>query len=344
MGHLFSKERKLNLLNWLKGKNLKVWLVVSLSGVLLAYTIIESGIEWGSLKMTPSQLFFLIAAMLVLLISIWVQSLRVAIPWHIYFKSKNPETLSSLLIGSFYNDILPGNLGEIMRARHFSNKNNTSFIRSLASQFVEKYIDALNFIIYAAFFCFLYKDSTLSLNNLIALVVIITVIFVLYLAIITSKKMERFALSGLFHFFSPGRFLYKLHYNIKLFLLSLTCKKMLNYLLFGYFMFALNIVQYYLVMYSVNLPKALVSLKIAFGLAVAMIVVYIIPSAPGKTGVVHFSIYTVMYWFAISLGLPETLAVKQSLATYAIYVHLSYFVPEVIVGALVVLNERKRVF
>jgi len=319
----------------------KTIIVLLVSGALLFYTIQSSGIQWHNLKLDTSKWTLLLGAMIVFLLSVWLQSIRIRIPWQLYFRNKSPDTLNGLMIGNFYNGILPGNAGELIRARHFSKKNNTSFIKALASLIVEKYIDSSNFILYAVLVLVFFQDTQIQQQKILGFVAFVAVVFLFYLFIILNKKTERSMLGFLINYFAAGKFLYKLHYNAKLFLLSLNSQRIFKFLLLGHIMFSLNVLQYYLVMHVAGLPAELLSLKMAFLVAVAMIIIYIVPSAPGSTGVVHFGIYAAMFWIALKSGIPETPQLKQTLAAYSFYLHFSYFIPEIFAGALITFKERK---
>lgn len=275
--------------------------------------------------------------MLVFLLSVWLQAQRIKISWQVYFQTKKPDTLNGIMIGNFYNALLPGNLGELIRARHFSKKNQTTYLKALASQVVEKYIDAFNFVIYVA----LLLSCGINSWSLVFAGIIVLAISLLYVVIIFNRKVEHFLLSKALRFLIAGRWILKLHITVKTFLRLLSAKQLFNYLLLGYFMFLLNVLQYFLVMQVVNLPDELNSMLFAFLVAVSMIIVLIIPSAPGNVGVVHLGVYSTLLWAATRLGLDINDSLKQSLAAYTIYLHLSYFIPEIVVGFFVLLKERK---
>jgi uncharacterized protein (TIRG00374 family) len=320
---------------------LKTVAVFIISGVLFYYTIQNSGLQWSNLLLNKIQWFWLSTSMIVFLFTVWVQSVRIRVPWKSYFKKSAPDTFNGLMIGHFYNGLLPGNAGEALRAWHFSRKNKISFIRALASQGVEKYVDASNFILYTLILLFLVRDTTLHFRVAGLVCVAVTGVFLLYLLIIFSKKTDRVLLGFLINFFATGKMLYKLHYHIKSFLMVLSSRQIISYLLLGYFMFALNVLQYYIIFLVADVPPELATVSNGFLVAVAMVIVYIIPSAPGNTGVIHYGVYSMLLLLAKEKGMTESPELTQSLAAYTIYLHLSYFIPEVFAGAFTVIKERK---
>lgn len=309
------------------------------SFALLIYTVRTSGLQWSHLLLSGEQWFYFFSAMLVLLLTIWTHSFRAKIPWEAWRATTSLDTFNGLFLGNFYNCVLPGNLGEGVRAWHFSRKNNIAFIRSLASIAVEKYLDGLNYMLFTLLLLLLFPEVEARFHLMIAVCAVVSIIFFGYLLIITQRNVERF-IAGILLCAKPGRWLYKLHFHIKSLLKGFNKARIMRYLLIGYFMFLLNTVQYYLAMKAAHVPEPLADMRVAFLVAVAMVLVSITPSAPGNTGVIHFGIYTLLLSFATTYSIPVTDELKQTLALYTIYLHLSYFLPEVIAGGIVLVKER----
>lgn len=324
-----------------KAFNIRSMLFTLLSIIPLWLTIQNSGLQWSHLQLSIEQWAYFVLSVIVLLLTVWLQSIRVKIPWENQVDTKNFDTLNGLFLGSFYNCILPGNLGEGIRAWHLSRKNKVSFVNALASLGVEKYIDALNFILYTIILVALFSHLNIRFNIIILFSCLVTIIFVFYLLIITQRRMEKIMYRILRQFMKAGRWFYKLHYYIKGFLVNLTKQQLARYLILGYIMFALNALQYFLVMKATGVPSPLASLSSAFLVAVAMVLVYITPSAPGNVGVVHYGIYSLLLSTANAYGIATNEALLQSLALYTVYLQFSYFLPEVVVGLLVVIKEKR---
>lgn len=324
--------------------NYREIIVTIISVILLLVTVQKSGLKWSHLQISMEQWGYFILSMLVLLLTIWVQSIRVKIPWRNWFQHNEVDTFNGLMIGNFYNCLLPGNLGEGMRAWHLSKKNKVSFIRALASLGVEKYIDALNFVLYTCILYTLFVGIRIDLVTMMMLSGVVILIFLFYILIITNRRVEKLFMGKIVVKLPTGKWLYKLHFHIKSFLLRLTKKQIVAYLLLGYIIFALNVAQYFLVMKVADIPPVLVNFKVAFLVAVAMVVVFIIPSAPGNVGVIHYGIYSLLITTAGAYGIPIEASLLQALALYTVYLHLSYFLPEVIVGGLVLIKEKKWLF
>lgn len=244
--------------------NYREIIVTIISVILLLVTVQKSGLKWSHLQISMEQWGYFILSMLVLLLTIWVQSIRVKIPWRNWFQHNEVDTFNGLMIGNFYNCLLPGNLGEGMRAWHLSKKNKVSFIRALASLGVEKYIDALNFVLYTCILYTLFVGIRIDLVTMMMLSGVVILIFLFYILIITNRRVEKLFMGKIVVKLPTGKWLYKLHFHIKSFLLRLTKKQIVAYLLLGYIIFALNVAQYFLVMKVADIPPVLVNFKVAF--------------------------------------------------------------------------------
>jgi len=326
-----------------KAFNWKSIVVTLLSLGLLVFTIRNSGLQWSHLYLSAQQWIYFLAAMGVLVFTLWVQSIRAKIPWEAWFEGNKIDTFNGLLLGSFYNCVLPGNLGEGMRAWHFSRKNKVSFVRSLASVGMEKYLDGLNFIVYTIMLLLLFPEVNLHFRLISTVAVLVGIVFVLYLIIIFQRKVEKAIMGLLLSFLKPGKWLYKLHYHLKGFLLKFNKERLLRYMLIGGVVFFLNITQYYLAMKATGVPEPLGNMRVAFLVAVTMVLISITPAAPGNVGVIHFGIYTLLTSLAARYELSD-IALPQTLALYTVYLHLSYFLPEVIAGTFVLIKERRWLF
>lgn len=334
---------KFNFTKYSLKSHLKNAAVILLSIILLGYTVFNSGLKWEDLMLTKVQYIYIGLAILVFLFTIYVQSLRTKIVWKQQLKNyKKIDTFSGIALGNFYNCILPGNLGEGIRIWHFSKKNKLSVINSIASIGVEKYIDAYAFVGYILIM-YLYQpdffDSNMSYLMLVAIGVLSIIVF--YLLYINIRKLEKFSAFFLFKLNRTGRWIYKLHYTIKYFINKIKKIDLILYLTVGLFMFLLNILQYYLIMKATGINEPILSVFSAMIIATCMVIIYLIPSAPGNIGVMHFGIYSLLLAIAKTYGVIPEETDLQIFGRFTVYLHLSYFLPEVTLGLLILIKEYK---
>lgn len=292
------------------------------------------------------KIFLLLSAMLLFVLMTWLHSLRTKV---IYYDSKksiaNIKALDSLLLGNFYNCTLPGNVGEGVRAWHFSRKNNIPLNNTISIFFVEKSLDALmvggllllpvifnKFSFHVVQFSFLMTAFAVSIFS------------ICFFLVLTKKKLVKKALG-----FAPNKklrfFLFKLYINFKCHIeRMIETRSIYLFVVISYSMFLINIMQFQLVLWCVDLPNSMQSFFSAFVLSLTMIIVMFIPSAPGNLGIAHYGLFISLEYIAEVQEISLSKENLQQMALATIFMHLSYFLPEVLLGVFVLLKERKKLF
>ena len=146
------------------------------SGFFLWLLITQSSLEWRQIQKAINNihtLLWLFAACVLLLLFIYIQSLRTRIIFvDRHTSMRQTSAYPSLIIGYFYNSLLPGNLGEVVRMWHFSRANKKSFSSATAVVILEKVLDAnlLIPIILFTFFSIPFNGNFLAKGLLLMLV------------------------------------------------------------------------------------------------------------------------------------------------------------------------------
>jgi hypothetical protein len=183
------------------------------------------------------------------------------------------------------------------------------------------------------------SDYIIIILDIVATVVIIADIFG---AIILLSPYYR---KMLFKFI-PGTLLRKeglrLLINIKQHLNRLFSSGwMWAYAPMGYVMFALNILQYGLLLKATSIGYPILGPYGLILISSCMIVVSFVPSTPSSIGVVHYGIFTALVNAALVLGVKTEVPLLQQFAVMATLLHASYFIPEVILGVVFLIKERR---
>ncbi|MCS6933603.1 MAG: flippase-like domain-containing protein [Chitinophagales bacterium] len=332
-------------ISWLqRTQKIKAAIFTLASIVLLIYTISDSNLRWSDLRIGKTEAILFFTTVLLLILVICLQAKRFIIPTEGLKVVKTTDSIKSLLLGLLYNSLLPGNIGELIRAWHFSKKNKISYKHGLSLVGLEKYIDALNYILYAAILGLIFGSLAVYRRLFMPVTIIVLFIFILYLLIIHHRQTERIMLRFLSLFENKGMWLFSLHEQLKLYLKSMTLDQYLRYFVIGLIIFIINILQYYLLLQMTSLPAAMRSWDVAYMVSVSMIIVFLIPAAPGSAGVVHGGIYYVLLQIASFKSLPVNVELTSEAAAYTIYLHLSYFIPQVTAGVIVLFKERNVLF
>ncbi|MFN8315377.1 MAG: lysylphosphatidylglycerol synthase transmembrane domain-containing protein [Chitinophagales bacterium] len=321
---------------------------VAISLLLLSYTLHSSGLELSQIQFNTSSIVNWVLAVFVFIFTIIVHALRTKFIWvNNTSELSKIRSYSSLIIGNFYNSVLPGNLGEGVRAWHFHKKNQVSFSCSLAAIVTEKFIDAQVFLLLVVpLLC--YQEWIYTNPIFITLALVSTFVFfsngILLLGWL-YPKIPKFVIRSL-PLGSSLRFsLWRLFLHFKNHLRQLYKNRLLwVYIAAAICLFVLNMFQYFWVLRAANVLPLLRTLCTLYLLSCIMIVVGVVPSAPSSAGVVHYSIYASLLLAAGFLSVPVSLALKQNFALVTIYLHLSYFIPEILLGVFYLWRERKILF
>ncbi len=330
-----------------KNADFKAFLGLFISIFLLWLTFHNSGLTISNVRLDREQVYYFTASIGVFIVSVWVSSIRAKLVW--LDRTKNLEdvhTLSSLIVGGFYNCLLPGNLGEGMRAWHFSRKNKVPFSRSLAAILAEKWLDAQMFVL-CAIVLYLLKPfiSHFILYSIFLTASIVVILFIIYNLIRRSRVAEKKIWHLIFRFQKTGRFLYRLYSHTGAHLQGLKANEQIaRYLLFCFVILFLNISQFFLLLKAAGVVAPVCSFYTAFLAALSMMIIAFVPSAPSNIGVIHYGLYSTLIIASRQYGLMPDSVNLQGFALFGVCVHLSYVVPDVLLGVIFVVKERRVVF
>ena len=325
-------------------KNFRSILGFAISGIFLWLTFHNSGLQLKEIKLEGNQWFYFTIAIFAFAISTWFQSIRAKLLWRDQARNgADIRTYSSIAIGNFYSCLLPGNLGDAIRAWHFSRKQNVPFSSSLASIAAEKWIDAQMFVVLTLVLFFLkpFADHYIfwAIGNTSMLVIFLSVVYALMLK---YTYFETMIWTIVLNLRKPGRFLFRIYKYATWQLLSIRRNGLIPiYVLLCVVILFLNVAQFFLLLLASGIEGPVLSVYTAFFMAVGMMIIAVIPAAPGNIGVLHYGIYALLILAARRCGLTPGSAELHSYALLGIYVHLSYLIPEMLIGAVYVIKEWK---
>lgn len=323
--------------------NYKTYIGTVVSGILLWRTIKLSGITWQTLNLSGYSLVLLLASCIVFIATVVLQGHRTRLIWVANGKKyRSIHSLPSLVIGYFYNSILPGNAGEAVRAWHFSKRNTVPFQKSLAAIAVEKFVDAQLFVpIVVGLNFYMPKNGNNKVVFLLSIVVGAILCADFFIAAIILNKTFKHCV----WFCMPSLHFKK--YSFRLFgyfkqqiQLLIQTRLIWWYALLGYVMFLLGVVQYGLIIKASGLPAIYTDAYSLTTIGCMMVVVGVIPSAPSNLGVVHYGVYNALFNMAIMVGAQPGSSQLQQFALAATLVHVSYFIPEIVIGLIYLVKER----
>jgi glycosyltransferase 2 family protein len=310
---------------WLRPALVVVGLAVSAVFTFLAVRSVELDLFWAGLK--ESNYWWVVPSLAVLAASVVVKALR----WRLLFPAATRPPLAAttraLLIGYFFNNILPARAGEAVRVLALHREAKTSRAEALATAVSERVYDILALLVLlfaaspflpavtwlrsAAVLAVLVVAATLAAFVVLARYGERPVAFVLRpLALVPGMGQERLAHAAT----SLTRGLSGLHSP------RLAAKA-----------FAVTVASWLLLALSFWLLMPAFSLELGFGAAVLVVVAInlalVIPSSPAAVGV--FEAATLVALTAYGVGHSRALA-------YAVVLHAVNFFPYVAAGLVLV--------
>ena len=317
------------------------------SGILLWLTFYKSGLKLRDLNMDRTELCDFALADIFFLISVWVYSLRAKLFWLSDRKGfKDIYSFESIVIGNFYNCLLPGNLGDGVRAWHFSKKNQVPFLQSLSPIFAEKWLDAQYFILLTIGLLL----ARPFVENYVLYAIVYTAagaagLLMVYGLMRFNRRFERMMLKTALLFKGAGKVVLRIYWFTTRSIDGLRKRKLVaGYFLLCACVYVLNVLQFFYLLKSAGVSGVEGGVYSAYLCAMSMMIIAFIPSAPGNIGVLHYGLYSALILAAIQSGIhPDELRL-QSYARFAVYVHLSYIIPEILIGAVFVVKERRLMF
>jgi len=333
--------------SFMKGFNLQSLGGFAISGVLLWLLFKNSGLQWQQIKLHGAQWYYFGAAVGVFVFSLTLYAWRAQLIWQSQTRMLGSiYAYDSLVLGNFYNSLLPGNLGEGMRAWHFSRKNKVPFAHALAGTITEKWLDAQVFAVFTVILFFLKPFPahyiTYALAYTAAVVAGLTVLHVVFLY---SRPAEKFVWRLVMLVGKPGRYLFRLYTHTNAHLKTMWHQgNITRFVLFFVLIFFFNALQFYLLLKATGIAEPLAGAYCAYLIALSIMIIAFIPSAPGNVGVLHYGVYAVLMLAAGQYGITPEGIDLQHFALFGIYAHLSFLLPEILMGIAVLIKERRVMF
>jgi uncharacterized protein (TIRG00374 family) len=311
----------------------------ALSAGLLWLTWHRSGIAEEGLQVEGDAWFWLLCAMAVFLASLGVHVMRAHLLWKDNSSITYATVAKSLFIGNFFNVVLPGNLGEAVRAWHFHRRARVGFWESVAGILTEKFVDAQLYALALVLLFVLWFEAWAE-----PVFVVLFAVWFGIAAVNATLLLFRFrpAVEKMAWALVPGkvvrRSLFRAYRHLFAHVTYLRGKGCFwPFFLQGYVMLGLSALQYYFVLKAAGLHGPINGLDTVFLIAMVMVVINVTPSAPGSAGVVHYGIFATLTLAAELQGLPQQGA---AFAMAGVHLHLSYFLPESFIGAWLVWSDR----
>lgn len=312
---------------------------IFLSAFFFILTIKNSGLSFNELKLNTQHILGICISIASYSFVNYIQSYKAKLFW-----DKRPlHTYASVLIGKFYNSILPNQTGEFIRAWHFHNKNIIKFSDVISTMFLEKYIDAILSTVAIALFIIvtppLHNSISAYIFTVLTIIIIASILFIIALY---NGILIKFLIKKLSPFKSWSKYLYRfylyLRYHVKR---LISTKKILKLSFLSYLMLLGSMVQSMALLWATEICDYSHYILLSLFIAYMISIIAIIPSAPSGIGVLHYGIFLSLHAYFLSNDLNIQDDTLQRFALFAIFFHLSQLIPDLIIGAFVTLKEWK---
>lgn len=316
---------------------------LGLSAFFLWLTLRNFSFDWRATSWNTSMLFFISVSVLLTVAPTYFNALRFKLFFRKDFKSKNIRPFTSFYIGHFYNAVLPGNIGEVVKIYHLSRKYNINHKDVLSFWVCEKFMDALLLPLMFVWAMFALDDIYIRLTGSVLSLLVFVAIFYA----IIGHRYKWVAILP-FRFIPIGklrRYLYSLYIRFDA-SISYFWKSRLFFLFMvvSFSFYILVMLLNYTTMRAVDLPVQFLSFEALALIGGITIITHFIPSAPSSVGVLHYGIYMSLVLLAKHYGIAIDTELNNKFVLASIFFHLIFLVSDVSVGSYFVIAERKWLF
>jgi len=254
------------------------------------------------------------------------------------------DVFPSLMIGYFFNTILPAKAGEMVKAYHLGEKNGLSKMSVFATVVMERAFDGVVILVFLITSLLIFKPGEYGLRYAIggAVVLYLGVLVVLiilykfpkhilrivsyclprkYEAVVTGKLQE--FIDGLKLFQNPGQIITALLYS-----------------LIGWFFIAASI---HPLFYAIKGYDFIVYYYMPFFIIAIIAIGQSLPAAPASVGVLNWSIIFAMQVIYRKYDIPVSPETYTCFFLFSLLIHFVMVCPEAVLGFYYFLKEKQYV-
>ncbi|NJD77472.1 MAG: flippase-like domain-containing protein [Candidatus Methanoperedens sp.] len=312
-------------------RKIKSAIGIGISVVLI--WLVFKGTNWSEFIRVIQNInyFVLIAAMIILISSVWIRAIR----WRILISNVGNVSTKDLykvnMVGFMGNNILPFKMGELLRAYVISKKQNIIFTGALTSLIVERIVDLISFILIVSGILLIFPITDWARKTAIIGFLIVICFFIFSLVLIKyNSKFETWYLKKQKqliakdketmsnHFVGFCRGIKSLWQNPKP--LQTVFLSLLIWVM--YFIFTI------LSIYSFNFDLSFLDIMKAGILVLSFVTLaVIVPSAPGYIGTYQAATIAALQVVYINIDAARAFAIMYHLAQYIplTFIGLYYF-------------------
>lgn len=321
---------------------MKKWLstVITLFFLLLLFLKLRE-LSFPAVKdaLYSINLFYFIAAMLLMVLSALMQAVR----WRIILRPLGNFSLMSIFpsvaIGHWFNLILPARLGELARPFHFAKKHSLPYGTTLATTLVERLADALAILLLICTAAIILKGNinskTATLIPSLTAATLITII-----ALIKYRDKILYKVTQWF-----GENSFKKHVGDFIAGINLVQgpKQVSGIAVSTLLIWLANICAYGLLLWGCNLPNALTTVEAAVLVTLASAVAHSIPSSASGLGVFNYSVVVALEAYSSTIAQNHS-NVSGPIVIFSLIVYLASITPDIFIGGFYYWREKDETY
>lgn len=313
---------------------------LGISGVLLWYTFRHSNADIVFILKNKQGWLYFCCAQLLFLLSLYLKSFSFKLYFaDTYSRLQTVSSFPSIMLANFYSAILPGNMGDAVRVYHFSRKNKQPIVKAIGALITEKI--SIGLVLGALLL--LFSVWQLGVHGIVSVkfIVLLTAVLVVLSALFVVIWQPRFFLR-LLPFRLVRKWSFKIICQIRWQYQRLVQKKILvPYFCIIILLYSTTVVVKYILFKAVILPPQVTTFDMAWYYTFVAMLAMFVPSAPSSVGVVHYSIYYAVTQACVDSNIALTPAIKEAAFALSVWFHLSFLIPDLIIGSFMIIKERK---
>jgi uncharacterized protein (TIRG00374 family) len=321
---------------------MKKWLgvFISLFFIVLLYSKVSQE-NWAAAynSLDGVNYMYLTGGISLLALAIYVQSQRWKLLLTPLGRFSNSDAFSSVIIGNWFNVVLPLRFGEIVRPYHFSKKHNLPFTTLLVAAFFDKVFDAMALLL-VTMLCLkmlFFADADIG-TTLLSLFV-----FLFSAALLLLLLKQRKLLLGIVQrvpFERPRKHLYAIADGIISGVdLVHSFRQLCILILYTLLVWCCDILGYWLIINACHLPEQLKSFNAGILTRCASSIGHNMPSVAGGLGTINYSVVVVLEQYARSIAF-NYLQYSPQILSSSLIIYLASVAPDVFIGGYCYWKDR----
>ncbi len=320
-------------------KKIRLFVSVLVSILFIYLTVREIDTEQIIPVIESYNLPVLGLAVVMILTGFYLQALR----WEITIKGmmyrKRIRTFDAILIGNFYNSVLPLKMGEIIRLMYLSARHKISFSQAAITYFLDRIFDVLMILVSASILPVLIKDQNyFNWYLFIIPVVVLIVLFQLWKVLFIKKNILKIIVL-------PRKIklqVLRLFIQVRMLRFCFSDKKILfGIVTYSFLLFFFHVVYFYLLLAASGLPPEFCNFRVAFFISLSAILVLIIPAGPSGIGVANYGVLQVFILYSEINNIEIVPVLKNDFIVFSFVYVITGFVADMLAGGLFFLLQKE---